>query len=207
MCFARNRHEGALGSNPVVHIKTPTFTRGEILLTVAVGLALVAGVLGAVTAGITWASQDTSFSGFGFSSSVEINYQATGFESCSGGCATVDYTDESLDGTDGIGLMRAAGPLLITGIVVTFVAMATLAASLFVRGAYLCLSGSIAATVGFVLLLLALIFLPVGLDQATQESDLELTWGAGLVLACIGTASALAGAALGWTTRFGTDRS
>lgn len=170
----------------------------ELLLTIGAALALVAGILAAVTTGIGWASSSEG----GAESTLkafELEFEGFGFS------ASVDYSEDEFDDSDGIGLLRAGGPLLIVGVVLTFLGMAALTTSLFVRGAFVTLGGAAGLALGAVFLVLANIFLPIGMDKLASETSSDLSWGAGLVLATIASAMALAGTALGFIARFSRD--
>ena len=173
-----------------------------MLVAIAAGLLLVAGVLSAVALGVTWASDNQGGN--------TLAYKATEFEvSGPGFAASVDYTDDNADDSDGIGLIRAGGPLLIVGLVFAFLAMAALAVSLFVRGAHVTLGGASAAALAALLLVLTVILLPIGISQNADEGGLDLAWGAGLYLGVFAAAMAIAAAALGFLARFrpGSDLS
>jgi len=181
----------------MVHFKVPGFGKGELWLMIATGCMLFGGVLAAVTTGVTWASFEQS--------GAELTYGLSeGGFAFGNSHVSVDYSDPNFDDQDGAGLLRAAGPLMIVGIVLTFVAMAALAVSLFVRGAFITLGGSIGAALAVVFLLLALILLPIGIDQnfAENAGQEDVSWGAGLYLGVFGTAFALAGTVLAFLARF-----
>lgn len=122
------------------------------------------------------------------------------------GTATVDvsYTEDVFDDQDGVGPMRAAGPLWVLGMVFIGIALLAIQDLLLVRAAWMGWAAVGAAAVGPVLLVTGLVLLPIGIDQnldfdrANDPDDTSgsVDWKAGLVLGSIAGGLAVAGLAL-----------
>lgn len=160
------------------------------------GILLLAGVLGAVALGVSWNGYDVSgydagplaFDGGGSYGAFSLSF--------------VDeqraYTSSDFDELDGIGLLRAGGPLLAVGMSLAFVAVVLVVLDLAVPERHLDWVAAGTAGLGFLLLLAALIVLPLGIDRALDDTfgpAADASWSAGLFLAVAAGALALAGTA------------
>lgn len=181
-----------------------TMDQPTIFTLVAGALLLASGVLTAVALGAEWASYDITVQGnsqFGLPDQRGQGRYET-FE-----VDGIAYSDGDLDGRAGIGMLRAGGPLVLTGMIVAFVTMAGLFASSFltprvVRGITIGL-GAVAT----VLIMLGAILTPLGIGDFHSEAQAQLSfsnavsydnpvYGAGLILVSIAAALALIGVAL-----------
>ncbi len=178
----------------MVQVTTPSFEGKELTFTIAVGLALVGCILAAVATGITWASGEADGEAGNYKAS-ELDVE-TGF-----GTFSFDYSEAVFDDTDGVGLLRAGGPLLITGVVLGFVSMAAMTTSLFIRGINLPLWSSLGMALATLFFILATILLPIGIDQNSADAPNGISWVGGLYVAVFGTAMAIAATALGVLNR------
>lgn len=191
----------------MVHWTAPVFDGRDKLISIAAGLALLGGVLAAVTTGVTWATEEVDFSAFGFDGQVDIDYRFWEVHQCSGGqCAEADYTNSELDDADGIGLIRAAGPLIVVGIVLSFLYMAAMVVALFARGTRLPLFASIGGALAWAFLLTGLILMPLGISESVNAESGngapgEVTWFVGLYLAITATAAMTAAPVLGFLSQ------
>ena len=176
-----------------------TFPALPRLSIISVALLLVAGVLGSVALAVSWVDFDGSFSapgGFGFGGGefqFEGSFTAFTLEM---GNEEAKYTDRDLDDTDGVGMMRAAGPLLVVGVSLAFVALILVVLDLFVSQRHLDLAAGITGALGFLTSLAGTILLPLGIAAAVQDffgGTANASFVAGMFLAAVASLLALGG--------------
>ncbi len=171
-------------------------------LTVAAGMLFVAGLMASITAGVAFAEGDINDGPDSDGGPVaefhmwELEVSSFGF-----GSIGIDYTDKQMDEADGVDLLRAAGPLMVVGIVFAWLAFVGLVAGIFFRHTAVRALGPSLAGTAFLFLVLGLILFSVGVDQFAdwrpdggEETVLEdLTYVAGFALTIVATTMALAG--------------
>ncbi len=164
---------------------------------VSVALLLVAGVLGAVALALPWVDFEGDVSVPGNFGGGNIEFQGSFLAfTMEVGSEEAKYTDRDLDDMDGVGLMRAAGPMLVVGMSLAFVALILVALDLFVPQRHLDLAAGITAALGFLTGLAGSIMLPLGIADAVQETfggAATASFVAGLFLAGGAALLALAG--------------
>jgi hypothetical protein len=165
------------------------------LKTTSAALAGVAVLAMIVVQFVPWATFDFStggFSGFGINvppSEGSIDANTWNNDVSSGSRSdTTSWYDGDMDDADGVGMIRAAVPILLVGAVVTLVGALLVAA----RGNSL---GAIVALVGGILLAIGTTLFGVGTGQFYGDADYH--WAASFYLAIVACTLALAGGVLG----------
>ncbi len=155
---------------------------------VSLGLLLVAGILGAVSLGVAWVDFEGNLNApnFGFGGgSVEFQGAFSAFSLEVAGEST-EYTNRDMDDTEGIGMMRAAGPLLVIGTSLAFVALVLGVLDLFVAQRGLDIASTASSAAGFFALIAGTILLPMGIASAVRDffgGQATASFVAGLFLA------------------------
>ncbi len=159
--------------------------------TIAIGLiVLVLGIVSLNTAWGTVEEEQGDSTAYMFKVEFEFN----------GGDLQADWGHDQLDEQDGIGLIRAAGPLLVVGVVLAGLCVLAMEHSWLVAPSAMRLVALALAGLSFIFVLLALILMPVGLDQNLEwtkdagftEPGAGIAWGAGFVTGLIATTFSLA---------------
>lgn len=177
------------------------------LKTTAAALAGLAVLAMIVVQFAPWASFESSGSSpgfnFGFGSTPGFSFTMTVVShtwnaktTVNGQSDTTSWYDGDMDDSDGIGMIRAAIPILLVGAVVTLVgALVGMA-----RGGSL---GSVIALSGGVLLAIGTTLFAVGTGQFYDDAD--YSWTASFYLAIVACACAVIGGILGLMTTNTTE--
>lgn len=184
-------------------------SRGTWMALSAAGALLIVGILASVNMGLGWGSFDQATSGNGQSFESEGAYKLFALESSfMGSSSDTKYSSSEFDDQDGAGLLRAAGPLAIVGLVLSFLAAAVLVVSLFVRTLRLTLIGSIVAALAAVFLILTVVLFPIGISEIHEPGTSQqagftfdvsgIAWGAGLIIGILAAALAIGATVTGF---------
>lgn len=167
---------------------TPLKTTAAALAGLAV-LALIAVQF------VPWANahfETQGFSGFGFTfpgSEADLTAHTWNLETSAGGQSdTTSWFDGDMDDADGVGMIRAAIPILLVGAVVTLAGALVGFARAGALGPVLTLVAGIVLAVGTTLFV-------VGTHQFYDDAD--FTWSASFYLAIVACVLALTGGVLG----------
>ena len=152
----------------------------------SIALAAVGAVLLVVLQFVPWATFEQS--GFGGSFTAEMRTWERSFHGSGFGFSGSDSTgwyDGDADDDEGVGLIRAAIPLLLAGLAAGVLGLLLTATSRGAVGGILTLVAALAAATGTVLFI-------VGIDRNFNDLDADYTWSAGFYLAILGSTALLA---------------